>query len=79
MKVTVNRFEEGLVVLIKDEGVGAYDVPHEYFSIEVHEGDVLDVEFESDGRLRKAVFLEEETRARRERAAYLMAKLKKKK
>lgn len=79
MKVTVNRFEEGFIVLLKDESVGSYDVPREQFTIDVHEGDVLDVEFDEAGKLTSAVFLEEETRARRERAIALMTKLRKKK
>lgn len=79
MRVTVNRFEEGFVVLLKDESVGSYDVPRKQFTIDVHEGDVLDVEFDEAGKLTSAVFLEEETRARRERAIALMTKLRKKK
>ena len=79
MKVTVNRFEEGFVVLLKDESVGSYDVSREQFTIDVHEGDVLNVEFDEAGKLTSAVFLEEETHARRERAIALMTKLRKKK
>ncbi len=79
MKVTVNRFEEGFAVLLKDEGVGAYDVPREQLKADVHEGDILDVEFDEAGKLASVVFLEEETRARRERAKALMEKLRKKK
>lgn len=79
MKVVVDRFEEGLVVLLEDEGNGAYDIPLEQFKTEVHEGDIFDVEFDANGNIASAIYLEEEVRARREHARILMEKLRKKK
>lgn len=79
MKVVVDRFEEGFVVLLEDEGNGAYDIPREQFKTEVHEGDIFEVEFDENGNIASAVYLEEEVRARREHARMLMEKLRKKK
>ncbi len=79
MRVVVDRFEEGLVVLLEDEGNGAYDIPLEQFKTEVHEGDIFDVEFDANGNIASVIYLEEEVRARREHARMLMEKLRKKK
>jgi len=76
IKVQVDRFEEGFAVLTDDEEK-LYHVPREQFPFEIHEGDILRVEFVG-GHLQYAEFLAEETAEMRERIAALMKKLKRK-
>ena len=72
----IDRFEEGFAVLV-DEEEKIYNVPREQFGFPLHEGDVLRVTL-ADGMPVSAQFMAEETAMRRERAAALMRKLKKK-
>lgn len=79
MKVYVDRFEGKFVVLIRIGERGGYDVPKEKLGFEVHEGDVLEAEFSEKGELLSAVYLADETAARREKYASMMARLRKRK
>lgn len=76
IKVQVDRFEEGLAVLV-DEEEKLYNIQRGQFPFEIHEGDILCVEIVC-GHLQYAEFLAEETAAARERVAALMKKLKRK-
>lgn len=73
-QMQVDRFEEGLAVLV-DEEERLYSVPADSFGFVLHAGDVLAVEMQ-DGKPCRARFLAEETEARKARAAELMLKLK---
>ena len=75
-KMQVDRFEEGFAVLADDDET-IYNVPREAFGFELHEGDILEVEFAGNAPV-SARFLAEETAAAKERIAALMKKLKKK-
>ena len=76
-KLQVDRFEEGFAVLL-DENDMPINVPKDAFGFELHEGDILDVEFDGD-RAISAVFLEKETLAVKERIAALRKRLREKK
>ena len=75
-KLQVDRFEEGLAVLF-DMEKNIYNVPKNLFGFELHEGDYLDVTFES-GMPVSAVFLSEETEAARQKIRALIAKMRRK-
>ena len=76
-KLQVDRFEEGFAVLVDDDGM-PIDVPRDRFGFELHEGDILAVEFEGKIPV-SAVFLEEETLAVKARVQALRRKLREKK
>lgn len=75
-KLQVDRFEGEIAVLF-DAEKNVYDVPKDAFGFDLHEGDILEVEF-SDGKPCAAKFLEEETKAMQARVRELMKKLKRK-
>ena len=76
-KMQIDRFEEGFAVLVDDE-MKTVDVPRAFFAFEVHEGDILEMEFEGDTPI-SAKFLQEETESAKARTKSLMEKLKRKK
>ena len=75
-KLQVDRFEEGFAVLVDDDGM-PIDVPRNHFGFELHEGDILAVEFDGKTPV-SAVFLEEETLAVKARIEALRRKLREK-
>ena len=77
-KMQVDRFE-GEVAVLFDIEKKIYDVPKTVFGFELHEGDLLEVEFSEDGKPLSAVFLVEETETLRRRARELRESLRKKK
>ncbi len=76
-KMQVDRFEADFVVLVDDE-MKTVDIPKAFFAFEIHEGDILEIEFEGDKPL-SAKFLAEETEAAKARVKSLMERLKNKK
>ena len=76
MKVNIDRIEDGVVVCI-DDNDEEYDFKVEDFPAEAHDGDMFEITLDGD-RIVKAVFLEEETEALRERARAAMERLRNK-
>lgn len=76
-KMQIDRFEGDFAVLADDE-MKTIDIPKSFFAFEVHEGDILEMEFEGDKPI-SAKFLVEETEAAKARVKTLMERLKKKK
>lgn len=76
-KMQIDRFEGDFAVLADDD-MKTMDIPKSFFSFEVHEGDIFEIEFEGDAPI-SAKFLSEETEAEKARVRSLMEKLKKKK
>ena len=75
-KLQVDRFEENFAVLIDDDDM-PIDVPRDLFGFELHEGDILAVEFEG-GKPVSATFLEDETLAVKARVEALRRRLREK-
>ena len=76
-KMQIDRFEGDFAVLV-DEDMKMMDVPRAFFSFEVHEGDIFEIEFDENIPI-SAKFLQEETEAAKVRVRSLMERLKKKK
>ena len=76
-KMQIDRFEGDFAVLA-DEDMKTMDVPKAFFSLEVHEGDIFEIEFDGEAPV-SAKFLAEETEAAKARVRSLMERLKKKK
>lgn len=75
-KLQVDRFEEDFAVLVDDDDM-PIDVLRDLFGFELHEGDILAVEFDGDTPV-SAVFLEEETLAVKARVEALRRRLREK-
>ena len=76
-KMQVDRFEEHLAVLTDDD-MNILNVTRDFFSFELHEGDILALEFEGE-TLVSAHFLAEETQAAKARTKALMDRIRNKK
>lgn len=76
-KLQVDRFEEEIAVLTDRAERKIYDVPKDAFGFELHEGDLLAVEFSGDVPV-SAEFLAEETAALKKRIKELMEKRRRK-
>ncbi len=75
-QMQVDRFEENFVVLV-DEEDQIMNLEKTFFDFEIHEGDIVEIEF-SCGRPCSAKFLAEETEKAKERTRKLMERLKSK-
>ncbi len=76
-KMQLDRFEEHFAVLA-DDNMNILNIPKDFFPFEVHEGDILEIEFEEETPI-SARFLAEETETAKARTKALMERLKKKK
>ncbi|GKV70465.1 hypothetical protein NCCP2716_29630 [Sporosarcina sp. NCCP-2716] len=73
---TIDRFEGDVAVMLErgNETVQR-DIPVAELPSTVEQGDILDIEFDEDGTVRKAVTLTEQTLAAKQRAEALLQKL----
>ena len=76
-KMQIDRFE-GAFAVLADDDMKTMDIPKAFFPFKVHEGDVLEIEFEGEMPV-SARFLAEETEAAKARTKSLMERLKNKK
>ena len=75
-RLQVDRFEGEIAVLTDRAERKIYDVPKDFFGFELHEGDILAVEFSGETPA-SAVFLAEETERVHRRIRELMEKRRK--
>lgn len=75
-KYTIDRFEGDLAVLLlrKDETI-MIDVPRSQLPSNVKVGDILEVHFNSNRKIEKAVILKDETNAAKKTADDLLKKI----
>lgn len=76
MKYTVDRFEgDFAVLLLRENEEKQFDVKKENLPSEVKEGDILDIEYNSDGSIKNVQILKQETNQAKKRAEDLIQKL----
>ncbi|WP_017728471.1 DUF3006 domain-containing protein [Halalkalibacterium ligniniphilum] len=79
-KYTLDRFVDGqtAVLLLRDNESVQKDVSIKQLPSNVKEGDILEIQFNVDGSIKKANVLKKETDAAIDKAKSLLEKLKKK-
>nr|WP_035425975.1 DUF3006 domain-containing protein [Halalkalibacterium ligniniphilum] len=79
-KYTLDRIVDGQVAvfLLRDDESIQKDIPIEQLPSNVKEGDILEIQFNVDGSIKKANVLKKETDAAIDKANSLLEKLKKK-
>lgn len=73
---TIDRFEGDVAVLLErgNETV-QHDIPIAQLPPTVQQGDIVDIEFTEDDRIRKLIILNEQTLSAKQRAEELLQKL----